>query len=209
MQTKLEKQADQLWERYKEYPKFWNQYETLVQSAQQQVQRRVVPEQVVSETDLIIAYEALSHQKVAFYNEEKKSVVGFKMSILTGLLLVITGVILGVLFPGDILLYVAICGIVFSNLEYRFFDTPMPKMTKRSVLELKYDFLVIKSGKILRKVFYKEITQIKVKKQAILIKVKSGRKLRLPLYNQQLKKMSLQEYQPLLQFLELITYHNK
>ncbi|OJJ13942.1 hypothetical protein BKI52_45070 [marine bacterium AO1-C] len=210
MQTKLERQADELWKGYKEESsRFWKQYDKLIQNAQQKAQRKVIPKEQTPDVDISVAYEAVSKFNFTFYKYEKKGALGFKMSLQTGLLSLIAGILLGVSVPGTIELYIVVCAIAFSNLEYRYFDTPMPRTVKKLTLEFRPDVLVITSEQSERRLLYKDIRQVKAKKREIIVKAKSGKELRIPLYNQQLEKVPKNTYQPLLQFFKLIIQKNK
>jgi len=214
MQTKLEKQADQLWKNYKRGgTKFWKQYEALVATSRKAILISVIhPKESLQVLDVFIAYSQLPKvyypelfQKPSFFESGFIS-ASFFISIILGSGLFSNNTILG-----PAVLFAVFVAFRFWQREYSF------NTEDAFLLDIQPDYLQFGPKNEQKRVPFKYIKWFSITKRAIKLKVDFPNRgnyyglwktYTIPLRKAKGEKFSSGELNALKQLLEAIVEEN-
>lgn len=227
MQTKLEEQAEELWQNYGEdNPRFWKRYEKLirksksnlpvVKSSYQKPIKKQPSKQPPFPTsiDLDTVYQKLSKKEFELF-QEKPSINDKSASLRNGMSVMLT-LLLTILFETSFgvkyTLFYILGSMIFSQIIV-FLVFQKEKDVELCKLELTQDHLMIHDGFRHKKVIYKNLVKFNVSDNALVLEADYGghgiRAYKFRLRDQYLHKISSQDLDLLTRFFETIIVSNK
>ncbi|OJJ13944.1 hypothetical protein BKI52_45080 [marine bacterium AO1-C] len=214
MQTKLERQADKLWEGYKDKStKFWKKYEQLINASRDAI--RPVPVILQSKPRTLDTFTAYAQLPETHYAKLFNKIPFFETSFFP-FSLFISMIFGNILFPSDIMIGPVVLFAGFLGL--RFWQREQTFDPKRAFfLDIQPDYVQFGTKKEQKRILFKYITGFTMTKKAIKLSAKIPYKgnnilektYTIPLRKGKGKRFSTIELNALKQLLDAIMYENK
>jgi len=188
MRTKLEKQADQLWQNYEaKHQRFWQEYDRLLKVSKSQVVKRSTKTPLVANTSTYVLYgiaDSKSLGEKLLTRFELVFATGCTAAIITGLI----GTSLGVSTQHFVLIYLVMFGLIFGILRNFFFKKEeSSQVLWKQILNFASDHFTIEQDDEIKKVLFKYVERVQYQKHCFKLIVEFPQhgmyEYKIPLFN--------------------------